>query len=188
MRYRFDEDIEFSQGRLHGSLIRNEEDKVVRVQTLHRDKNVDWYDPLSGDEGETPLGLCDLTPFKLGGVNTEQASAYLMRAPRRQWKHGVRAATTVKMWYTNRFRLDDIMVAMCYNMKWDPFLEYLEELVNGSYGGRVAISRDFNIILTKNMTTLHYKDVYAGDIDDNGEVNLLPEKLYLSELLKEQVI
>jgi len=189
MLYGFTQDLGFAESRLVGSLVRDGEDNVVLVQKMFKSGILRTTDILSGREDEAPLEIHNLSPFPMGYANNpeKRSTRYITRQASRQWKHGVRESTCRDALKAGGVSYFDI--ALSYKPKFKNIEQSLDILHNEWAQTHIAISRSFGIFMSRGKLALSYKGYLVGQVNcDNGDLVLGEDKMFLSEVLKEETL
>jgi hypothetical protein len=189
MLYGFKQDLAFAESRLVGSLVRDEYDNVVLVEKVYNKGILRTRDILSGCDNEAPLERYNLSPFPMGYTNNPERrlTHYITRQAARQWKHGVRETTCRDALSARGVSFLDI--ALSYKPKFKNIEQSLDILHNEWGQPHIAISRSFGIFMDKGKVSLAYKGYKVGQVNcDNGDLVLGEDKIFLSEVLKEETL
>jgi len=119
-------------------------------------------------------------PLSLGYVNFRYDLLYVSRIPKRMWKAGltVENMRTMGNWNPDYNLLTSSGLGECL-MNTYPSLEVAWK--NGLQGGSVAFHKDFAF----DKNALCYKGMNIGDTDEDGNLRIQEDFLYVKEQLEE---
>lgn len=177
---------EYAGNRLNESIVTHK-DQPVRVLACGGGENkrivvsVEYLN--TGNKSKIPLEDIDLTPVKLGFVNTNRGIGYLARISlRKDWKQGLRMNNLRSCFGVGIDDLRDIDLYRVIKGKYPSFNTALENTVCD--GIPRAFSRNFAIAIVNDTPSLFYK--WAGIVGtiENGRPKIATEFEYLLQELE----
>jgi hypothetical protein len=180
--------IDYANQRLAGTIITYDNEPVTVVNCGGRNTQITAEVCYLKDNnvGKVLLKNCDITPVKLGFVNTNYGVGYLGRIPlRKDWKQGLRLNTLRSMWGVDARWVNNKNLRNCIVASYPTFARALEDTVNDRFP--VAFSRTFSLAYDddEDKVLLNYK--WMGAVGDvvNGKPQLYDKYGFLIEALDE---
>lgn len=182
------DNVEYASQRLEGTIV-SFKGKPVRIDRclLYKTRIFAEFRSLNNPEKyeKVPLEELDLTPIKLGFVNTKYGVCYLGRIPlRKDWKQGTRTQNMRIMWGGIDIRwVSDKDLYRTIVGKYPSFNTALEETVNTGLG--IAFHKHFALMQEKDGVFLLYK--FLGKVGDivNNKPQLFDNYQFLNESLEQ---
>lgn len=179
----YTDDIDYASTRLKNTIVRIEEEPFM-VDNIIRDDDGDIAAVGTFLKDANQGVLCkvehlNLEPVKLGYVNFDDNSFYVVRKPiRNDWRQGLRLGNAVFIGNQGfyEFPFKELRDTILNNY---PSLRVAHEMCITGYYKAVAFASDFAV----NKSDLFYKSRKVGSMDKIP--TLLPQYQYLNEYLQE---
>lgn len=182
----YEDDIEYADKRLRNTVVslRNRNPFWVETVTQKGGKILCSGVDLTTEETlTTSLSNIDLTPIRLGFVNTDTSAIFVCRKPmRKDWRQGLSETSTV-LYGENSSRFRKTHLVQCALNRYPTLAEALLQVKNKVVFSS-AFSRDFAITGKSSDLGLVYRKYLVGKII-KGNVVLDKDKFFLQEHLDE---
>jgi hypothetical protein len=184
------DNVEYARQRLNGTIITHMGKAVEVVDVIKKRGNkplqIVSMEVISGRPIDDTIDGYDLTPAKLGFVNSGGNLAYIARKPlRNDWRQGLRAQQVVVPFATKNFILKMQDVARTIENIF-PTIDEIRDEFNGKKNGMRAWCRDFCV---DDVDNIHYRTFgkVGNFIKDTKEFLLDAKFFWVEERLKEVV-
>ena len=174
---------EYAESRLNGTMVMGKEGPVT-VISIDELFLCDVVDTISGKRHKVKLDELDLTPVKLGYVNTRDRGAlYVVRMPKRNdWRQGLRRENMIVLSRPmDPGKISQADLSRCIIGDYPKFEEAVN-IVSDDFVSSIAWSRDFAITFKGKVL---YRTIHVGNYDKDAGVVLLEDFSYLQEVLNE---
>lgn len=183
----YEDDVEYAFTRLYNSIVKNLEGIPVRVTGRNGNDAFDVENLVNGSFEKVTLHELDLSPFRLGYVNTETSCFYAYRTPIRKWKQGLDRSNVRGIGNPYVIIVSTPFVQMLRNIY--PTLETCYEEIMNEEILRKAFSRNFCLARYHEDIHILYKDMVVGNVFYNDSIvtQLYEDFSYLKECFEKEV-